>query len=210
MKTSRKFGCVYLLIAALGSSSFANAATTLAVQLTLDGTQTTNTSDWAAGYAFTVTQTIYVTHLGKFDTGGDGIVGTAVGLYNTTTNTLLASVSLVGASAEASGGFSAYYATLSTPITLTLGTTYAILAVNDGPTDVLSWGHTRVMGPEVTLVGGRAISGASLPATYGPTTNLSGDLYTAGTFKYDTVLIPEPKAALLGCIGLLLILRRRR
>lgn len=192
------------------SSTVAHAATT-AVTVAA-GTKTTNTGDWAAGWQFTVTESIQVTQLGKFDFEANGLVGTLVGLYdNTNGGVLLASVDLTGASFELSGDYRAYYAAI-TAVTLTVGNIYTIAAVQDGPTEAIFWANnTATYASEITYVRGIAASGASLPGTW--TSNspqLTGTThgYFGGTFKYD--VIPEPSSALLGGLGLMALLRRRR
>jgi MYXO-CTERM domain-containing protein len=177
------------------------------------GTKVTNTGEWAAGWEFTVSTSINVTHLGKFDYENNGIVGTAVGLYNRTTGgTLLATVSLVGAPSELSGAYTAYYTTVATPITLTPGNTYTIAAVQDGPTEAIFWGtSTATYASPITYVRGIAQTGSTLPATFtsnSPALTGTTNGYFGGTFKFDPV--PEPSAALLGGLGLLALLRRRR
>jgi len=187
-------------------------AATIAVSVAA-GTKTTNTSDWAAGWEFTVDQTIQVTDLGKFDFEANGIVGTGVALYNRTDGGVkIAEASLVGASFELSGAYRAYY-TAITPVALVTGKTYTIVAVQDGPTEAIFWANsTATYGADINYVRGIASSGASLPTTF--TSNspqLTGitNGYFGGTFKYDTV-IPEPSSLALLGLGGLLIARRRR
>ena len=195
-------------------TSTASHAATAAVTVNTAGTPVTNTGDWAAGWEFTVSTSIQVTHLGKFDYENNGIVGTDVGLYNRTTGgTLLATVSLVGASSEAAGAYNAFYTALGASVTLTPGNTYVIAAVSDGPGEAIFWDNDNnaTYGAAINYSRGIATSGASLPATW--TSNspaLAGNSYgyLGGTFKFDTV--PEPSAALLGGLGLLALLRRRR
>jgi MYXO-CTERM domain-containing protein len=214
MKQARKCKLQAAILAGAGflfASTAAHAATT-AVTVAA-GTKTTNTGDWAAGWEFTVSTSIQVTQLGKFDYENNGLVGTAVGLYNRTTGgTQLATVSLVGASSELSGAYTAYYATLPTPITLTPGNTYTIVAVQDGPSEAIFWANsTATYASEITYVRGIASAGASLPATFTSNSpNLTGTTqgYFGGTFKFDPV--PEPSGALLGGLGMLALLRRRR
>ena len=193
-------------------TSTASHAATAAVTVAA-GTKTTNTGEWAAGWEFTVSTSIQVTHLGKFDYEANGLVGTDVGLYDRTAGgTQLATVSLVGASSESSGAYTAYYATLSTPITLTPGNTYTIVAVQDGPGEAIFWANnTATYASGINYVRGIASSGSSLPATFtsnSPALTGTTNGYFGGTFKFDAV--PEPSAALLGGLGMLALLRRRR
>lgn len=192
-------------------TSVATHAAIVAVEVAA-GTKTTNASDWAAGWQFTVTDSIQVTQLGKFDYESNGIVGTGVGLYdNTNGGTLLASADLTGASFELNGAYRAYY-TAITAITLMPGNIYTIAAVQDGPGESIFWAaNTATYASGINYVRGIAQSGASLPATWtsnSPQLTGTTNGYFGGTFKFDAV--PEPSTALLGGLGMLAMLRRRR
>lgn len=178
------------------------------------GTKTTNTGDWAAGWEFTVNESINVTHLGKFDYEDNGLVGLDVGLYDRTAGgTLLASTSLAtGASSETSGAYTAFYKAI-TSVTLTPGNTYTIAAVQDGPTEAIFWAaNTATYASEINYVRGIAASGASLPATFtsnSPQLTGTTNGYFGGTFKFEAV--PEPSSlALIGFAGIAMFARRRR
>jgi hypothetical protein len=195
----RTLKIVTLAIAGILLTSAAANAATMAVTVAA-GNKTTNASDWAAGWEFTVTEDIQVTHLGKFDYENDGILGTGVALYNRTAGgTKLAEASLAGASSEWSGAYTAYYTTI-TPVTLTTGSTYTIVAVQDAPGERIFWAaNTATYADEITYVRGIASSGASLPATF--TSNspqLTGTThgYFGGTFKYQ-----RPRAGVAGAAG---------
>ena len=200
------------VVGVLFTASVAKAVPISAVTVGAGGT-TTNTGDWAAGWEFTVSQTIQVTDLGKFDFEADGIVGTDVGLYDSTAGgTMLTSASLVGASFELSGVYRAYY-TAITPVTLTPGNTYTIVAVQDGPAETIFWGSglATTYASGITYAGGVASSGASLPATFTSNAPNPGSGYFGGTFKFEAV--PEPASLTLlgmGALGGLAMLRRRK
>jgi hypothetical protein len=204
--------CVGLATAGvLFTSAAAHAAIVPAVTVAA-GAKTTNTGDWAAGWEFTVDESIQVTSLGKFDYENNGIVGTGVALYNRTDGgTKLVEASLAAASSESSGDYTAYYTPI-TPLTLTPGNTYTIVAVQDGPTEAIFWANnTATYGAQITYVRGIAQSGASLPATFtsnSPALGLPTHGYFGGTFKYGPV--PEPTSLALLGLGGLAMLRRRR
>jgi hypothetical protein len=205
-----------LLVALAASTALvaSNANADIIAVSVAAGAKTTNNGDWAAGWEFTVSEEIQVTELGKFDYEDNGIVGTDVGLYNRTTGgTQLATASLVGASPELSGAYTAYYAALLTPVTLTPGNTYTIVAVQDGPGESIFWANsTATYASEITYVRGIASAGASLPATFtsnSPQLLTPTNGYFGGTFKF--VAVPEPSSFVLLGLGLggLLAARRR-
>lgn len=189
---------------------FASAADAATIALTLNSNKgTTNPNGWSSGFAFTVTESITVTELGKFDHEGDGLGGTDVGLYNVDTGALLASASLVGATAEAATGTDAYFAAI-TPLVLTTGTEYAIMAVTNSG-EWIAWNKGETYAPQITYVQGRANSGSTLTPTYAQTHTIgSFQSYSGGTFKYETAAVPEPASLAAGLVGLTMIVGRRR
>jgi len=174
----------HLIILGLLTVATSLNASDIALTITNTSGGTTNTSGWSSGFAFTVTETISVTELGKFDHEGDGLGGTDVGLYNVGTGALLTSVSLVGASFELTTGPRAYFATLTTPVELVTGTEYAIMAVTNSGENIV-WGRGSTFASEITLVQGRANLGSTLTGTYAQSHTLGGDAYSGGTFKYN-------------------------
>lgn len=86
------------------------------------------------GFQFTVRHTIYVTKLGAYDSnlsalpdGSEGFASVPVGLYDMSTNKLLASVE-VSATDPATGVY--LYATLKSPVALNKKQTYAVVWVS--------------------------------------------------------------------------------
>ncbi len=174
----------HLIILGLLTVATSLNASDIALTITNTSGGTTNTSGWSSGFAFTVSETISVTELGKFDHEGDGLGGTDVGLYNVGTGALLASASLVGASFELTTGPRAYFATLTTPVELVTGTEYAIMAVTNSGENIV-WGRGSTFASEITLVQGRANSGSTLTGTYAQTHTNGTDAFSGGTFKYN-------------------------
>ena len=192
-------------------TSVATHAATTALTIANTSGGTTNPNGWSSGFAFTVTETITVTELGKFDHASDGVGGTDVGLYNVGTGDLLASADLTGASFELATGPRAYFATIA-PLVLTTGTECAIMAVtNGGASDLIAWGRGSTFASEINFVQGRANSGSTLTASYAQTHALGTDAFSGGTFKYEIGVVPEPSSlALIGFAGLAMVARRRR
>jgi len=153
-------------------------------------TSEVNQWGWSSGMQFTVSTDINVTELGKFDIEGDGIVGTDVGLYNVDSGELLATASLTGTSPQRSNGKDAYYAPI-TPVTLTPGTTYAVMALYT-TTEKVTWGISQSFAPEVNLVQGVAHTDESaLQPTYAHTHTMEGSGYYGGTFKFTVPRLGE-------------------
>ena len=73
-----------------------------------------------------------------------------------------------------------------------------------------------VTGSAYTLISGAASANTSVVTSGWTTTFLNGSNYTptysfsGNDLQVTFAVIPEPRAALLGCIGVLLLLRRRR
>lgn len=194
-------------ISALALASTASAASVAAISVT---GASANTNNFSVGYSFSTTSTIYVTDLGVFDSNGGTLSNQTVGLYYTDTNggALITSTAVTNASpSETNGGYTVYYAPITT-LTLTAGT-YFVASTTSG--DGFRVGGTKTTAPGITYIKGEASAGSStLGATYSSysTDNTSG--YFGGTFKFTTDPVPEPSAALLGGLGFLCLLRRRR
>lgn len=140
-------------------------------------------SDFSLGYRFTVTGTIQLTHLGRVDYDGGGLVVPALArLYNWDTGVALAETSIpAGMSGrETNGALAVHYAALGTAINLRPGTNYLVAVEVTGGDFGYDLGAT--MASAVQWVEGRAtpVGFPTMPATA-----------SAETFA---ILRPEPKA----------------
>jgi uncharacterized protein (TIGR03382 family) len=168
---------------------------------------------YTIGASFTVgASDVSVSHLGIYDQGSNGLVGTYdLGLWSANdTTTPLAQVSISGGtSATAINYFQ--YTSLATPITLVSGETYYIGAFYGSAAD--GWGDSPSLpaGISSSFVNyvGRVQAGPSL--TFPTISGQPGAPYTAINFQYS--VIPEPaNAASLAAMALLAFagLQRRR
>ena len=170
-------------------------APTAAVTLTPSGDGSTWSSSYNLGFQFSVSRTIVVSALGKFDWDKDGIVddagGTTVQLWTSPTSsngTQLGSVTIAGG-AHATEGY-VFYENLATAVTLAPGT-YRIAAGNTGA-ERYGIAFSVTMAPEITFLEGcyTATGATAYPGTFNSAYTLpSSAAYFGANFKYD--LPPE-------------------
>jgi MYXO-CTERM domain-containing protein len=211
----------------LGTAQFTHAATAI-ISLTDDpGTPATTEPDittgnsgsvnYVAGYDITVgSSTIWVTSLGYYDPGHDGVAdpNAQVGIYELVgPNESLDSVT---AGSTASGFVGDYrFIALETPIELAANTTYRVVA-NVGNVSGTSHNETPLggiptFGSDLTINTSSSysatIAGGGLTR---PSLASGAPMIYLGNFEYTTTPVPEPSAALLGLLSLGGLLRRRR
>jgi hypothetical protein len=198
---------------ALLAFSSANAATVL----TYNGVagSSANTGNNTIGAKFTVNTTgLSITHLGVQDVnigtagaGTDGFTATIpVSIWSGDGLTLLATANVTGTETIID---SYRYVELSTPLALISGNSYLIGAYMGGGGE--RWiegfpGSRFASGSgDLTLNSSNFANGNAAPTSVGGTGALIGRWGAA-----NALVIPEPSAALLGGIGLLSLMRRRR
>lgn len=171
------------------------------------------------GVAFTPTADLHLTALGFWDYGSDGLPAPfQVGLWDDSTGTLLASVTIssedaLDTSLTVEGG-QWRYESLGASVNLASGTTYmmgyhssTIVSADEN----LILNFSTVSGdPLVTLTGEFhiAIGGAlAFPGIAIPT---SGDYPGLVNAQFNVAAVPEPGCAVLVALGAIGLLRRRR
>jgi hypothetical protein len=211
MKTHIK-ATLAISLAMLGLVSQSQAATALV----LTGTGTNNNHTGVLGGTFTAhsSGTAVINRLGFYDHGGDGLtVGHDVGLYlwNEVDQYILQVKATIpaGTTATLEGGFR--WVDIA-PLTLSTTTTarylvYASTTANDGDLWGVTSTYDSAIGAPVTAWYGSDPIGALGSAADLDGAGGNGFLYNAGNIGYA---VPEPGSALLGGLGLLALLRRRR
>lgn len=223
----RSLGLCYLapasgaaLVAFFLSASAVGAATLFTSATSTAGKFVDN---WSTGTQFTTgSNDISVTQIGYVDWNssdsgfGDGFVGTPQvgiwqGSHGDVSPTNITTITFpTGTDAELIGDFR--YVTLNTPITLLANTTYQIMGYgfNTDPTVHFTAGSSTV-DPTLGLTGFRAEAhegGLGFGSLDGNGAWGAGNIASSASFV--GTVVPEPSAALLGGLGLLALLRRRR
>ena len=156
------------------------------------------------GEFFTPTTTISVTALGYVIPGSS--VGNAVGLYDVSASTLLASATITSSS-TASGSF--LYEPI-TPVSLTAGVEYAVVGLYTAGNGAIGYTADSGVGaaPDITFDGYKYDGNSTLDLT---TISYTPPIF-GPNFQYVVVSVPEPTAIGLVAIGLLgaLTIRRRK
>ena len=154
------------------------------------------------GLFFTPTTTISVTALGYVIPGSS--VGNAVGLYDVSTSTLLASATITSSS-TVSGSF--LYEPI-TPVSLTAGVEYAVVGLYTAGNGALGYTADSGVGaaPDITFDGYKYDGNSTLDLT---TTSYTPSIF-GPNFQYVVVSVPEPTRIGLVAIGLLGALTTRR
>lgn len=177
------------------------------------------------GLDFLVNESVTVTALGAFTNGddanfagSDGVSGIQVGLWNLTNNSWVVNLTTLtaGNTTAVSGDLGDRFYALSTPIALTVGTTYRLLTTNvknynsGGNANPYSttdgaWGHLTFLENATYENPGYTGDPSGFIGPVGP-----ANRFNSGTFTYEYV--PEPgNVALLGmAVTTALVLRRRR
>jgi MYXO-CTERM domain-containing protein len=207
----------------LGSAQLTHAAS--AIILLEDESTTTGsigTVNNVVGYDITVgSSAIWVTSLGYYDPGHDGVADTnaQVGIYAPTTGingTLLGSVTADISDPHFKGFEGDYlFITLEAPIMLEANTIYRV-AANVGNVSGSSHNETPIngtptFGSDLTINTSDSYS-AIVPGggLIRPNLSSGAPMIYLGNFEYSTTPVPEPSAALLGLLSLGGLLRRRR
>ena len=203
------------LIGGIGASTA--AAGPIIVTGTEVQTGTFYNANFMQGFDFTPTVASSLTALGFWDAGSDGLPGAfSVGLWNTTTQTLLASVSIDNADPIAGpvvAGGAWRYQSLGAPVALLSGQSYT-LAWQTGPADlsaldslILSY-PTIVFDPSVAVTDNFRFlftAGFTFPTNSGA----AGTIFRAMA-NAEITAVPEPATLLLLGAGLGFVARRRR
>ena len=167
---------------------------------------------FSLGYTFTVDNEISITHVGKFDVGGNGLAADALArLYNWDTGAeLVSAVIPTTATAELTGGINTHFQEISSTA-LTPGITY-LLAVEVAANEFLYGSSIATWDPEINWIAGKAtpVGAPTMPGTASGTTFTisrdSDDAYFGPNFKY----VPEPALMIMLGLGGPGALRRRR
>ena len=159
------------------------------------------------GYRFTPTTDVLVTSLGILDDpSGDGTLDSAhsVGIWENSTQTLIASVS-VDSSGTLLDGF--YYAAI-TPVALSAGTAYTLGAMYSADDDDSYWSTPSSVTLDPAFTGNNGVfpSSGNLGFVY-PSSN-SGNLARIG--PNALFIVPEPAEGWLMMFGLAGLAVRRR
>lgn len=179
------------------------------------------------GWQFSVTQSVTVSALGWFDDPGDYGLNRSheVGIWNATTQTLLASVVVPsGDTGTLVDHFR--YTNLGTPLTLVAGTNYVIAGLDiGGGGDAHVWTPAMENGsfpgkevigfaadPRITLGGPGSAFGSEMSTFSFPTTTVGGTRTALMGPNFYMGAVPEPATVALwlgGAGGLIALLRRR-
>jgi hypothetical protein len=194
------------------TSSSAHAA----IALVTSGTGILNSHTGVLGGTFTanISGTTVINRLGFYDHGGDGLtVGHDVGLYlwNGSNYTLQVKATIpAGTTASLEGGFRwvdiGAYTLSATSNQFYL--IYATTTAGDGDL----WGETTAFDSSIGTTaqgwwGSGGIGSLGSAASLGGIGSTPPKIFNAGNIGYA---VPEPSAALLGSLGMLCLLRRRR
>lgn len=196
-------GAAALLASAPGS---ARAQTTLGITVP-SVNNWLNDHGYTLGYQFDAITDLYVTSLGYFDLGGDGLaVSHDVGLWAADGTLITSTTVAAGTSNTLNGLFR--MAVLSTPVILTAGTGYTVGGSSTGDPYSIGFYGAHTPHPDITNVSGRWIhSSLSRPV------NAQNTVYFAGNFGADPMPVtatPEPVSILLMGTGLAGIAAVRR
>lgn len=184
-----------------------------------DADNTVLTAGVTMGYNITPTTNLELTALGFWDSDSNGLpTSFQLGLWQTSTETLLASVTIdstdaLDTSLTVNGG-QWRYETLLSPILLSSGTTYTLGFLNTiemGFSDYLFLNQSTITtDPAVTLSTERfAINNGSLSFPTFPF--VAPDAYPGQiNAQFTLIPIPEPTSATLAILGTLTLLNRRR
>ena len=186
----------------VGSASASVVAYAEAGTLTDGATGTGGTG--LVGFNFTLTSTINVTALGFFGDQMGGGDTPWVALYDVTTSAQLAAITTF---APTNGW---QYLSLGTPVTLTMGDTYQVVATAYwSPKYAGTTGFT--FGSEITSVGFTSPTGwGGWGTPVEGTPSVASTPNITGNFQYEVVPEPSADAALLAGAAGLYLLRRRR
>ena len=206
----RRFG---LAVAVVGLTVGAAGQARAGQAWTISGTSDYRNDSWAFGELFTVgASNINVTALGAYDADGDGFTtpgGIPVGIYDETTNTLLASTNVLSGDPLVDGF---RYDTIPT-LTLLAGHQYDVVAVNEE--DLYNIGQASlVVDPSVTLDGFRYSQSTVLTdSSTGPFVGGSDPIWMSD-FQISPAAVPEPatvvSAGIAALMGLAYAWRRKR
>jgi hypothetical protein len=185
------------------------AAASFAIPQSPSGVSLVNGLD---GFDFTPTADLTVTALGWYDHNGDGLTHDhPVGIYNTTTQTLVAPSVLVTNTSPLDSAINFRFTAVPN-FTLTAGTTYTLVGYGEGPTFdpyVANPSGGITFGTGVGFLRHRTAraSGLEFPTTAGEI-GLTQALFFGPNFQF---VVPEPAGiclAIVASVGLLLRMKR--
>lgn len=209
MHITRSVGAL-CLAAILGVSIYSGPAGAAAIDLTqidfeFDG------SPWTLGWRFTVNTPSTVASLGVYDSGQDGLAGSAqVGLWLATGGDPIVQTTVPSGTAATLDGYFRFAPI--TPTRLTPGTEYIVGAYLSGELATALFGGNGVADPRVTVIDARYSptgSGFAFPGLTDP--GAEGSAFLGGNIRLAPV--PLPAAAWLfgsGVVGVIGWIRRNR
>lgn len=204
-----KFGSLALATALVLTAAFTGQA--CAATLLYDAVSTNiglyATDNYSNGSEFTITGAMELEGLSYIDAQGDGLITShVVTLWNTATQTLVASATVTPSSSyiASANGVSRWYYEAVTPLTLGAGT-YRVVGLQEDD----DYGLNSTATP---LTGAASVSAGYVRNDYPNGGTAYPHLNYPSTILKTNVLVtvPEPSAALLGALGALGLLRRRR
>jgi hypothetical protein len=209
--------CVLALALLVGFGTARAAASPIIVSGTEVLTGTHYTANFMQGYDFTATTSLSLTALGFWDANSDGLLRAfSVGLWNTATQTLLASASIDNADPISGGvvsGGAWRYETLGAPVALVSGQTYT-LAWQTGPTDLTNVDTLLLDYPTVAFDPNVAVPNifrylSTAGFAFPPNTFPADDQFRA-MVNAQIDAVPEPATLLLLGAGVGTLAARRR
>jgi hypothetical protein len=167
--------------------------------------------DFSLGLEFTVNNTVKVTHLGFYDSGGDGLAAShAVGIFAPNQSLLVSGTVLASTSSPLTGNFRWVDVPLNQQVTLSPGNNYRIAAVTGANDDLFAFWADATFDPSVNYIMDRFKTGAT-SLVWPDTTSVDVDPYIDAKYawigpNFQANAVPVPPSLVLlgsGLLGLL-------